>query len=109
MREGETNNSVARAYRNKAAEHGLEHNFIYLFIGHSLGVSPNEPPYVGEPIPGSREIKLRAGMVFAMEPLIWVPNVRGGGGVRIEDMVLITSSGPRVLSRAPYDEGLLIK
>lgn len=109
MRAGATNEDVALAYRNKAAEHGLEKNFIYLFIGHGLGISPNEPPYIGEPIPGARKVTLKPGMVFAMEPLIWVPDVQGGGGVRIEDMILITESGPRILSRIPYEEKLLVK
>jgi Xaa-Pro dipeptidase len=33
------------------------------------------------------------GMVFAIEPLIWVEGVRGGGGVRLEEQVLITETG----------------
>ena len=45
-------------------------------------------------------------MLFALEPLIWVKD-SGGIGVRIEDMVLITGSGHRVLSRAPYADALL--
>ena len=48
------------------------------------------------------------GMVFAVEPLVWVPDVRGGGGVRIEDMVLITEGAPEVLSRVEYEERLLL-
>ncbi len=47
-------------------------------------------------------------MVFAVEPLIWVENVRGGGGVRLEEMVLVTEDGPHVMSRAPFDEGLML-
>ncbi len=109
MRPGATNEDVALAYRNKAGEHGLENNFIYLFIGHGVGISPNEPPYIGEPIPGAKKVSLKPGMVFAMEPLIWVPNVVGGGGVRLEDMVLVTETGPRRLSRIPYEERLLAK
>jgi Xaa-Pro aminopeptidase len=58
-------------------------------------------------MPGSTVIELRPGMVFAVEPLVWVPDVRGGGGVRIEDMVLITDDAPRILSRVEYDERLL--
>ena len=42
-----------------------------------------------------------------VEPLVWVPDVRGGGGVRIEDMVLITEDEPEVLSRVGYEERLL--
>jgi Xaa-Pro aminopeptidase len=47
-------------------------------------------------------------MVFAVEPLVWVPDVLGGGGVRIEDMVLVTEAEPRILSRVAYEERLLL-
>jgi Xaa-Pro dipeptidase len=36
-----------------------------------------------------------------------VPDVQGGGGVRIEDMVLVTDGDPRILSRVEYDDQLL--
>jgi Xaa-Pro aminopeptidase len=107
MRPGNTNEDVANAIRAKAAQHGLEERFINLFIGHGIGISPNEPPYIGEQTPGAEEVVLEPGMVFAVEPLIWVPGVRGGGGVRLEDTILITEDGPVVLNRAPFDERLL--
>jgi Xaa-Pro aminopeptidase len=47
-------------------------------------------------------------MVFAVEPLIWEAGVRGGGGARIEEMVLITDGDPHVLSRSAFDERLLL-
>lgn len=67
----------------------------------------NGPPYIGEPFPGAPEVELHPGMVFALESLIWVEGVRGGGGVRLEEMVTVTEEGPWVLSRAPFDERLL--
>jgi len=42
-----------------------------------------------------------------IEPLIWLPGIRGGGGVRLEDMVAITDGGARCISRSPYAEALL--
>ena len=48
-------------------------------------------------------------MVFAVEPLIWVEGVRGGGGVRLEEMVQITENGPHIMSRTPFDKKLLSK
>lgn len=107
MRPGATNREVAGRIRSEARGHGLEHHFLTLFIGHGIGVGSNEPPYVGEVFPDAEEVVLEAGMVFALEPLIWVPDVPGGGGVRLEDMVLVTESGPRVMSRLPYDATLL--
>ena len=50
---------------------------------------------------------LEPGMVFAVEPLIWVPGVRGGGGVRLEDTIVVTAGEPEVLTRCGFDEPLL--
>ena len=108
MRPGATNKEVAEAIRAAAAEHGLGDRFLNLFIGHGVGMGSNEPPYIGEIFPGAEEVALEPGMVFALEPLIWVPDVRGGGGVRIEDMVTVTERGARVISRLPYDPRLLL-
>ncbi|MDR7544516.1 MAG: Xaa-Pro peptidase family protein [Armatimonadota bacterium] len=107
LQPGATTRQVADAVRRAAAAHGLAEHFLTLFIGHGIGVGSNEPPYIGEPFPGAAEVELRPGMVFALEPLIWLPGVRGGGGVRLEDTVLVTERGPHVLSRAPYDSRLL--
>lgn len=107
IRPGVTNVAVAQAIRQAAERHGLRERFLSLFIGHGVGIGSNEPPYIGEDFPGAAEVVLEEGMVFALEPLIWVPGVRGGGGVRLEDMVTVTKDGCRVISRLPYDERLL--
>jgi len=107
MRPGNTTHDVAVAVRSAVARHDLADHLFSLFIGHGIGVGANEPPYIGETLPGATPAMLEPDMVFAIEPLVWLPGVRGGGGVRLEDMVLVTSDGPRVLSRAPYDERLL--
>jgi Xaa-Pro aminopeptidase len=107
LRPGRTNQAVAAAIKRVAAQAGLEQNFIHLFIGHGLGITPNEPPYIGEPQRGTHEVVLEAGMVFAVEPLIWVPNVRGGGGVRLENTILVTEGEPEILTRCGFDERLL--
>jgi len=107
MRPGGTTAQVAAAVRQAAAGYGLAERFLSLFIGHGIGVGANEPPYVGEVFPGAIEVALQPGMLFALEPLIWVPGVLGGGGVRLEDMVLVAEDGPRRLSRLPYDRHLL--
>ncbi len=107
MRPGNTNQDVADAVRAAIWRHGLAERLFSLFIGHGIGVGANEPPYIGETLPGAPTVRLEANMVFAIEPLVWLPDIRGGGGVRLEDMVLVTDSEPRVLSRSPYDESLL--
>ena len=108
MRPGATNQDAADAIIAKIADHGLEDRLFSLFIGHGIGMGANEPPYIGETMPGAGVIPFQPGMVFAVEPLVWVEGVRGGGGVRIEDMILITEGDARILSRVEYEERLLL-
>jgi Xaa-Pro aminopeptidase len=107
MRPGRTNQDVADAVIAKVAQHGFDDRLFSLFIGHGIGMGANEPPYIGETMPGATIVELKPGMVFAVEPLVWVPDEPGGGGVRIEDMVLVTEDAPRILSRVEYEERLL--
>jgi Xaa-Pro aminopeptidase len=107
MRPGRTNKDAAQALIKAADKYGLGGRVLSLFIGHGVGIGANEPPYIGETLPGAPTYEFKPGMVFAVEPLIWVENVRGGGGVRLEEMVLVTENGPHVISRAPFDEGLM--
>jgi Xaa-Pro dipeptidase len=106
MAAGRTNDDVAAAVREVAARHGLAQNFISLFIGHGVGMGSNEPPYIGEDLAGAETVTLQEGMVFAVEPLIWVEGVRGGGGVRLEDTILVTPEGGRSLTRLGWDDRL---
>jgi len=63
-------------------------------LGHGVGLAVHERPAIG---PRSKDI-LRPGMVFTLEPGIYVP---GRGGVRIEDDVVVTGGGVELLSRFP--------
>ncbi len=108
MRPGQTNKDASEALIKTADEFGLGGRFLSLFIGHGVGIGANEPPYLGETLPGAPTYQFEPGMVFAVEPLIWIDGVRGGGGVRLEEMVLITEDGPHVMSRAPFDDALIL-
>jgi len=62
-------------------------------LGHGVGLAPHESPRLG---PNSADT-LASGMVFTIEPGIYLP---GWGGVRIEDTVVMESSKIRVISKA---------
>jgi Xaa-Pro dipeptidase len=108
MRPGCTNDDAAKAIIQSAKKYKLEDRFLSLFIAHGVGIGANEPPYIGETMPGAPVYEFQPGMIFAVEPLIWVEGVRGGGGVRLEEMVLITEGEAHVMSRAPFEEKLLL-
>lgn len=108
MRPGRTNKDAAAAVRNAAGKYGFADRFLSLFIGHGVGIGANEPPYIGETLPGAPVYEFQPGMVFAVEPLIWVEGIRGGGGVRLEEQVLVTDTGPHVMSRAAFDHRLML-
>jgi len=61
-------------------------------LGHGVGMEVHEEPTISK----NSEAVLRPGMVFTVEPAIYIP---GFGGVRFEDMVLVTEKGCEVLTR----------
>ncbi len=65
-------------------------------LGHSVGLEIHERPALS---PGDEHI-LRPGMIETVEPGIYIPDF---GGVRIEDMVVITVDGIRNLTASPKE------
>jgi Xaa-Pro aminopeptidase len=63
-------------------------------LGHGVGLEVHEAPTVSSRSQAFAE----AGMVFTIEPGIYLPGV---GGVRIEDMVLVTSEGHQTMTKIP--------
>ena len=61
--------------------------------GHGVGLEIHEPPRIS-----GRPDTLRTGMVVTVEPGLYYADV---GGMRIEDMVLVTDTGCRLLTQAP--------
>ena len=108
MRPGATNDDVAAAVRAEGEARGFGGRFLSLFIGHGIGMGANEPPYVGEALAGAETVELVEGMTMAIEPLIWVPGVPGGGGVRLEDTIAVGADGGVRLTRTGWDERLLV-
>ena len=65
-------------------------------LGHGIGLETHEPPRLRR----TEEYTLEAGMVFSVEPGIYLPGVTG---VRIEDIVALEASGPRLLTTSPRE------
>jgi Xaa-Pro aminopeptidase len=65
------------------------------FFGHSLGHGVGLDVHESPGISAKEKAELEPGMVFTVEPAIYLP---AKFGVRIEDMVLVTSKGCEVLS-----------
>ncbi|MFE9413795.1 M24 family metallopeptidase [Streptomyces sp. NPDC006704] len=90
VRPGATCQDVDRAARAVITEAGFGEYFIHR-TGHGIGVTTHEPPYMIE----GEERPLVPGMCFSIEPGIYLP---GRFGVRIEDIVTVTSDGGRRLN-----------
>lgn len=66
--------------------------------GHGIGMEVHEEPYISN----ISNTVLEPGMVFSIEPGIYLP---GKFGVRIEDLVMVTDSGVEVLNK--YTKNLI--
>ena len=67
-------------------------------LGHGVGLEVHEAPGMGL----ASKLPLRAGDVVTVEPGLYR---QGYGGVRLEDLVLVTANGAENLTRYPYDLG----
>jgi len=95
IRAGLVSRDVDAIARNSLKRRGLDGYFTHS-LGHGVGIQIHERPYLN---PSSREI-LRKGMIVTIEPGIYV---KGWGGIRIEDMVVVGSGNSRVITRFPNE------
>lgn len=81
---------VDRAARSYLGKHGLAKYFVH-GLGHGVGRAVHERPIISQ----NNTATLKKGMVLTVEPGVYIPK---WGGIRIEDMVLVTNRGCELLS-----------
>lgn len=81
------------AARAVITDAGYGDHFLHR-LGHGMGVEVHEPPYIS----ASSQAVLDEGMVFSIEPGIYLP---GRFGIRLEDIVILRADGPEILSNLP--------
>lgn len=86
---------VDAAARKVISDAGYGEYFVHR-TGHGLGIDIHEPPY----ITSTSETLLEEGMVFSIEPGIYLP---GRFGIRLEDIVILRADGPEILSSLPRE------
>ncbi|HGM1133229.1 TPA: M24 family metallopeptidase [Clostridioides difficile] len=84
---------VDEAARAVVAKYGLE-LYSNHRIGHGLGLSEHEEPYLRF----ANELILEEGMVFSMEPGIYIPGV---GGFRHSDTAIVGKNGATIITNYP--------
>lgn len=90
IRHGASMKDVDAAARNSIAKAGFGKQFGH-GLGHGIGLQIHESPRMGP----KEDAPLKAGMVVTVEPGVYIP---GWGGVRLEDDVLVTKTGAKVLT-----------
>ena len=101
---------VGASIEGCAAEHGFQ--VVREFVGHGIGTKMHEPPEVKNYGPAGTGLRLRPGMVIAIEPMLnvgtgevtvredgWtVETLDGSLSAHFEHTVAITDAGPQVLT-----------
>ncbi|MFH1445634.1 MAG: Xaa-Pro peptidase family protein [Nanoarchaeota archaeon] len=84
--EGVNMKNVDNHYKKLMNKKGYQ---VFHSFGHGVGINVHEGPFNGE---------LKSGMILTVEPGVYI---KGFGGCRIEDMVLVRKDKPKILSVLP--------
>lgn len=103
VRPGTTTDKIAALWP-KAEEFGFssEMEAFGLQFGHGLGLALHERPIISRLVSFDNPMELEEGMVFALET--YCPAADGNGAARIEEEVVVTSDGCKVITLFPAQE-----
>jgi Xaa-Pro dipeptidase len=103
MRPGVGTDEVASVWP-KAEEFGFSNEMecFGLQFGHSVGLFLHERPIISRLNSIDHPVEIKEGMVIALET--YCPAKDGYSAARIEEEVVVTADGPRVITRFPSDE-----
>jgi len=103
VKPGTTTDQIARVWP-RAEEFGFESEMeaFGLQFGHGVGVGLHERPIISRLNSLDDPIEIREGMVFALET--YAPASDGRSAARIEEEVVVTADGPKVITLFPCEE-----
>jgi len=103
IKPGVSTDVVAKAWP-KAEEFGFESEMqaFGLQFGHGLGLALHERPIISRLVSLENPMEIKTGMVFALET--YCPAKDGVSAARIEEEVVVTDQGCKVISLFPADE-----
>jgi len=100
---GNTTDQIARVWP-EAHEFGFEDEMdaFGLQFGHGVGVGLHERPIISRLNSLDDPVEIKEGMVFALET--YAPAADGRSAARIEEEVVVTADGPRIITLFPCEE-----
>jgi Xaa-Pro dipeptidase len=100
---GNTTDQIARVWP-EAHEFGFEDEMdaFGLQFGHGVGVGLHERPIISRLNSLDDPVEIKEGMVFALET--YAPADDGRSAARIEEEIVVTAEGPRIITLFPCDE-----
>ncbi|GGO86323.1 aminopeptidase [Marinobacterium nitratireducens] len=103
VKPGVTTDKIAAVWP-KAEEFGFasEMEAFGLQFGHGLGMALHERPIISRLVSFDHPFELKEGMVFALET--YCPAMDGSGAARIEEEVVVTADGCKVITLFPAQE-----
>src|SRR5260370_54819 len=103
VKPGVTTDKIAACWP-KATEFGFasEREAFALQFGHGLGLALHERPIISRLVSFDNPMEIQEGMVFALET--YCPAKDGHSAARIEEEVVVTNDGCRVITLFPADE-----